>query len=170
MRVLFCAVERKMLRSEKISSRLFRWSRGECSDKKREQRGKRLIERNFLTTEEKTEKFSFLYCEFYSEQKILQESSIVRKSIRKKKKVLREIFSAAKIEQKKQSVIIYIQYTKRKTRSCASGETGREGERVGRRSTAFPKCRLPKGDAEPQVIIFIKMQKKTLNRRPRWDY
>ena len=41
---------------------------------------------------------------------------------------------------------------------------------VGRRSTAFPKCRLPKGDAEPQVIIFIKMQKKTLNRRPRWDY
>lgn len=101
-----------------------------------------------------------MYCEFYSEQKNLPESSIVRKSIRKKKKVLREIFSAAKIEQKKQSVIIYIQYTKRKTRSCASGETGREGERVGRRSTAFPKCRLPKGDAEPQVIIFIKMQKK----------
>lgn len=48
-------------------------------------------------------------------------------------------------------------------KSCASGETGREGERAGRRSTAFPKCRLPKGDAEPQVIIFIKMQKKTLN-------
>ena len=36
----------------------------------------------------------------------------------------------------------------------------REGERVGRRNTAFPKCRLPKRDAEPQVIIFIKMQKK----------
>jgi len=33
----------------------------------RAQRGKRLVERNFLTTEEKTEKFSFLYCEFYSE-------------------------------------------------------------------------------------------------------
>lgn len=42
-------------------------------------------------------------------------------------------------------------------------ETGREGERVGRRNTAFLKCRLPKGDAEPQVIIFIKAQKKTLN-------
>uniref|UniRef100_UPI0040250CE9 hypothetical protein n=1 Tax=Gemmiger formicilis TaxID=745368 RepID=UPI0040250CE9 len=35
--------------------------------------------------------------------------------------------------------------------------------RADRRNTAFPKCRLPKGDAEPQVIIFIKMQKKTLN-------
>lgn len=131
--------------------------------KKRGQRGKRLIERNFPTTEEKTEKFSFLYCEFYSEQKILQEYSIVRKSIRKKQKVLREIFSAAKIEQKKQTVITYIKYTKRQINSCASGEIGREGERAGRRSTAFPKCRLPKGDAEPQVIIFIKMQKKTLN-------
>ena len=76
---------------------------------------------------------------------------------------MREIFSAAKIAQMKQIVIIYIQYTKRKIKSCAPGETGREGERVGRRSTAFPKCRLPKGDAEPQVIIFIKMQKKTLN-------
>lgn len=54
-------------------------------------------------------------------------------------------------------------------KSCTSGETGREGERAGRRNTAFPKCRLPKGDAEPQVII-KKMQKKTLNRRPRWDY
>ena len=94
-----------------------------------------------------------MYCEFYSEQKILPESSIVRKSVRKKQKVLREIFSAAKIAQKKQTVMIYIEYTKRQTKSCASGETGREGERVGRRSTAFPKCRLPKGDAEPQVII-----------------
>ena len=55
-------------------------------------------------------------------------------------------------------------------KSCASGETDREGERGDRKNTAFPKCRLPKGDAEPQVIIFIKMQKKTLNRRPRWDY
>uniref|UniRef100_UPI004027D43D hypothetical protein n=1 Tax=Gemmiger formicilis TaxID=745368 RepID=UPI004027D43D len=70
---------------------------GSAVTKKRGQRGKRLIERNFLTTEEKTEKFSFLYCEFYSEQKIRQESSIVRKSIRKKQKVLREIFSAEKI-------------------------------------------------------------------------
>jgi len=34
MRVFFCAVERKMLRSEKISSQLFRRSRGERSDKK----------------------------------------------------------------------------------------------------------------------------------------
>ena len=65
-----------------------------------------LIEK--VITEEKTEKFSFLYCEFYSEQKILQKSSIVRKSIRKKQKVLREIFSAAKIAQKKRIVIIYI--------------------------------------------------------------
>ena len=48
-------------------------------------------------------------------------------------------------------------------KSCTSGETGREGERADRRNTAFPKCRLPKGDAEPQVIIFIKTQKKTLN-------
>lgn len=31
--------------------------------------------------------------------------------------------------------------------------TDREGERAGRRSTAFLKCRLPKGGAEPQVII-----------------
>ncbi|WP_455225382.1 hypothetical protein [Gemmiger sp.] len=108
MRVFFCADERKMLRSEKSGSRLFRWSRGEHSEKKRGQRGKRLIERNFLTTEEKTEKFSFLYCEFYSEQKSSPKTSIVRKSIRKKQKVLREIFSAAKIEQKKQIVIIYI--------------------------------------------------------------
>lgn len=45
-----------MLRSEKISSRLFRRSRGERSDKKRGQKGKRLIERNFLTTEEKNRK------------------------------------------------------------------------------------------------------------------
>lgn len=97
-----------MLRSEKISSRLFGRSRGEHSDKKERAEGKRLIERNFLTTEEKTEKFSFLYCEFYSEQKTLLKSSIVRKSIRKKQKVLREIFSAEKIAQKKQSVIIYI--------------------------------------------------------------
>ena len=131
--------------------------------KRESSREKGLLREIFWQQKKKTEKFSFLYCEFYSEQKNLPESSIVRKSIRKKKKVLREIFSAAKIEQKKQSVIIYIQYTKRKTRSCASGETGREGERVGRRSTAFPKCRLPKGDAEPQVIIFIKMQKKTHN-------
>uniref|UniRef100_UPI003FF121ED hypothetical protein n=1 Tax=Gemmiger formicilis TaxID=745368 RepID=UPI003FF121ED len=29
MRVFFCRIERKMLRSEKISSRLFRQSRGE---------------------------------------------------------------------------------------------------------------------------------------------
>ena len=42
-------------------------------------------------------------------------------------------------------------------------ENRQEGERAGRGNTAFPKCRLPKGDAEPQVIIFIKMQKKTLN-------
>jgi hypothetical protein len=34
MRVFFCAVERKMLRSEKISLWLFRQSRGEHSDKK----------------------------------------------------------------------------------------------------------------------------------------
>ena len=108
MRVFFCAVERKILRSKK-SVRGFSGGAGESTvTNKRGQRGKRLIERNFLTTEEKTEKFSFLYCEFYSEQKNLPESSIVRKSIRKKKKVLREIFSAAKIEQKKQSVIIYI--------------------------------------------------------------
>lgn len=160
MRVFFCTDERKMLRSKK-SVRGFSGGAGESAvTKKRGQRGKRLIERNFLTTEEK---FSFLYCEFYSEQKILQKSSIVRKSIRKKQKVLREIFSAAKIAQKKQKVIIYIEYTKRQIKSCASGETGREGERGGRRNTAFLKCRLPKGDAEPQVIIFIKMQKKTLN-------
>lgn len=166
MRVFFCAVERKMLRSEKISARLFRRSRGERSDKKRGQRGKGLLREIFWQQKKKTEKFSFLYCEFYSEQKILPESSIVRKSVRKKQKVLREIFSAAKIAQKKQTVMIYIEYTKRQTKSCASGETGREGERVDRRNTAFPKCRLPKGEAEPQVIIFIKMQKKTLNRRP----
>ena len=108
MRVFFCAVERKILRSKK-SVRGFSGGAGESAvTKKRGQRGKRLIERNFLTTEEKAEKFSFLYCEFYSEQKILQKSSIVRKSIRKKQKVLREIFSAAKIAQKKQIVIIYI--------------------------------------------------------------
>lgn len=149
----------------KKSVRGFSGGAGESAvTKKRGQRGKRLIERNFLTTEEKkTEKFSFLYCEFYSEQKILPESSIVRKSIRKKQKVLREIFSAAKIAQKKQSVINYIKYTKWQIKSCASGETGREGERAGRRNTAFLKCRLPKGDAEPQVIIFIIMQKKILN-------
>ena len=35
-----------------------------------------------------------------------------------------------------------------------------EGERADRRNTAFLKCKLPKGDAEPQGIIFIKMQKK----------
>lgn len=108
MRVFFCAVERKTLRSKK-SVRGFSGEAGESAvTKKRAQRGKRLIERNFLTTEEKTEKISFLYCEFYSEQKILHKYSIVRKSIRKKQKVLREIFSAAKIAQKKQSVIIYI--------------------------------------------------------------
>lgn len=45
-----------MLRSEKISSRLFRRSRGERSDKKERAEEKRLIERNFLTTEEKNRK------------------------------------------------------------------------------------------------------------------
>ena len=144
---------------------------GRAQWQKREGRGKKgLLREIFWQQKKKTEKFSFLYCEFYSEQKILPESSIVRKSIWKKQKVLREIFSAEKIAWKKQSVIIYIQYTKWQIKSCASGETGREGERAGRRNTAFPKCRLPKGDAEPQVIIFIKLQKKTLNRRPRWDY
>ena len=144
---------------------------GRAQWQKRERRGEKgLLREIFWQQREKTEKFSFLYCEFYSEQKILQKSSIVRKSIRKKQKVLREIFSAAKIAQKKQTVMIYIKYTKRQTKSCASGETGREEERADRRNTAFPKCRLPKGDAEPQVIILIKMQKKTLNRRPRWDY
>jgi len=82
----------------KKSVRGFSGGAGESAvPKKRGQRGKRLIERNFLTTEEKTEKFSFLYCEFYSEQKSLPKFSIVRKSIRKKQKVLREIFSAEKI-------------------------------------------------------------------------
>ena len=37
------------------------------------------------------------------------------------------------------------------------------GERTGRRNTAFLKCRLSRGDAEPQVIICIKMQNKSLN-------
>ena len=47
----------------------------------------------------------------------------------------------------------------------------RQGRGEGRQEKhSFSKCRLPKGDAEPQVIFFIKMQKKTLNRRPRWDY
>jgi hypothetical protein len=41
MRVFFCADERKMLRSEKISSRLFRRSRGERSDKKERVAGKK---------------------------------------------------------------------------------------------------------------------------------
>ena len=41
MRVFFCADERKMLRSEKISSRLFRRSRGERSDKKERAEGKK---------------------------------------------------------------------------------------------------------------------------------
>lgn len=41
MRVFFCAVERKMLRSEKISLRLFLRSRGECSDKKERAEGKK---------------------------------------------------------------------------------------------------------------------------------
>jgi hypothetical protein len=101
MREKCCAVKK--------SVRGFSGGAGESTvTKKRGQRRKRLIERNFLTTEEKTEKFSFFYCEFYSEQKNLPESSIVRKSIRKKQKVLREIFSAAKIEQKKQTVINYI--------------------------------------------------------------
>jgi len=59
MRVFFCADERKMLRSEKISSRLFRRSRGERSDKKERAEEKRLIERNFLTTEEKNRKILF---------------------------------------------------------------------------------------------------------------
>ena len=88
----------------KKSVRGFSGGAGESAvTKKRGQRGKRLIERNFLTTEEKTEKFSFLYCEFYSEQKILQKSSIVRKSIRKKQKALREIFSDAKKQKRNEA-------------------------------------------------------------------
>ena len=56
MRVFFCAVERKMLRSKK-SVRGFSGGAGESAvTKKRGQRGKRLIERNFLTTEEKNRK------------------------------------------------------------------------------------------------------------------
>jgi len=94
MRVFFCADEKKCCAVKK-SVRGFYGGAGESTvTKKRGQRRKRLIERNFLTTEEKTEKFSFLYCEFYSEQKSSPKTSIVRKSIRKKQKVLREIFSA----------------------------------------------------------------------------
>ena len=82
---------------------------GESAVTKKEGRGEKgLLREIFWQQKKKTEKFSFLYCEFYSEQKIIQESSIVRKSIRKKQKVLREIFSTKKIAQKKQSVIIYI--------------------------------------------------------------
>ena len=70
---------------------------GRAQWQKREGRGEKgLLREIFWQQKKKTEKFSFLYCEFYSEQKILQKSSIVRKSIRKKQKVLREIFSDAK--------------------------------------------------------------------------
>ncbi|WP_270461981.1 hypothetical protein [Gemmiger formicilis] len=59
MRVFFCAVERKMLRSKK-SVRGFSGGAGESAvTKKRGQRGKRLIERNFLTTEEKKKNSPF---------------------------------------------------------------------------------------------------------------
>ena len=91
----------------KKSVRGFSGGAGESAvTKKRGQRAKRLIERNFLTTEEKTEKFSFLYCEFYSEQKSSPKTSIVRKSIRKKQKVLREIFSTEKIAKKRNNLYI----------------------------------------------------------------
>lgn len=50
------------------------------------------------------------------------------------------------------------------------GEGRQEKHSFSKMQTAKRRRRLPKGDAEPQVIIFIKMQKKTLNRRPRWDY
>ena len=137
---------------------------GRAQWQKREGRGQKgLLREIFWQQKKKTEKFSFLYCEFYSEQKSLRESSLVRKSMRKKQKVLREIFCTAKTAQKKQIVIIYIYYTKRQVKSCASGKTGRAGERADRRNTALPKCRRPKGDAETQAIIFIKRQKKTLN-------
>jgi hypothetical protein len=58
MRVFFCADERKILRSEKISSG-FSGGAGESAvTKKSGQRGKGLIERNFLTIEEKKQKNS----------------------------------------------------------------------------------------------------------------
>lgn len=52
---------------------------------------------------------------------------------------------------------------------CIRGN--RQGRGEGRQEKhSFSKMQTAKGDGEPQVIIFIKMQKKTLNRRPRWDY
>ena len=40
----------------------------------------------------------------------------------------------------------------------------RQGRGEGRQEKhSFPKCRLSKGNAETQAIIFIKRQKKTLN-------
>lgn len=159
MRVFFCAVERKMLRSEKISSRLFRRSRGERSDKQRGQRGKRLIERNFLTTEEKTEKFSFLYCEFYSEQKNLPESSIVRKRIRKKQKVLREIFSAEKIAQKTNCNNLYIVYkTENKIMRIRGNRRGRGEGRQEKHS--FSKMQIAKRRRRAAGNYFYKNAEK----------
>lgn len=47
----------------------------------------------------------------------------------------------------------------------------RQGRGEGRQEKqSFSKMQTAKGDAEPQGNIFIKTQKKTLNRCPRWDY
>ena len=143
-----------MLRSEKISSRLFRRSRGERSDKKREGRGKKgLLREIFRQQKEKTEKISFLYCEFYSEQKILRKSSIVRKSIRKKQKVLREIFSAAKIAQKETNCNnLYIIY------KTANKIMHIRGNRQGR------------GEGRQEEHSFSKMQTAKRRRRAAGNY
>lgn len=58
MRVFFCADEKKMLRSEKISSRLFRRSRGERSDKKERAEGKKAYCEKFSDNRRKKQKNS----------------------------------------------------------------------------------------------------------------
>lgn len=71
MRVFFCAVERKMLRSEKISSRLFRRSRGERSDKKEGAEGKKAYWEKFSDNRRKKQKnFPFCIASFILNKKL----------------------------------------------------------------------------------------------------
>lgn len=47
----------------------------------------------------------------------------------------------------------------------------RQGRGEGRQEKhSFSKMQTAKRRRRAAVIVFIKTQKKTLNRRPRWDY
>lgn len=132
----------------------FPTEQGRAQWQKREGRGQKgLLREIFWQQKKKTEKLFFLYCEFYSEQKSLQESSLVRKSMRKKQKVLREIFCTAKrVRKKTKRNNLYILY------KMANKIMRIRGNRQGR------------GEGRQEKHSFTKVQTAKRQRRDAGNY